>query len=162
MKIRQLFRALESGSWWPLLCLRVVVGIGFVAHGVAKLTRGPDRFAEVLTALHVPAPSALAWVVIAIELAGGAAVAAGVFVRAAAVPLAAVLVVAAIEVHLPFGFSSIKLVSIGAAGPVFGSPGVETDLLYLASLAVVALHRSRRPRAGRVEPAGATCSDASE
>ena len=42
-----------------------------------------------------------------------------------------VLFVAIITVHLPNGFSSIKLRSAGAH---FGQPGYETDLLYLASL----------------------------
>jgi putative oxidoreductase len=45
-----------------------------------------------------------------------------------------VLLVAIITVHLPNGFSSIKLQSFDAAGAHFGQPGYETDLLYLTSL----------------------------
>jgi putative oxidoreductase len=37
-------------------------------------------------------------------------------------------------VHLPYGFSSIKLVEVTAAGPRFGPPGYEVNLLYLACL----------------------------
>jgi len=42
-------------------------------------------------------------------------------------------------VHLPNGFSSIKLQAVTAAGAHFGQPGYETDLLYLAALAALAL-----------------------
>ena len=43
-----------------------------------------------------------------------------------------VLLVAIFTVHLPNGFSSIKLLSYDATGDHFGQPGYETDLLYLA------------------------------
>jgi putative oxidoreductase len=42
--------------------------------------------------------------------------------------------VAIVTVHLPNGFSSIKLVSYDSMGAHFGQPGYETDLLYLAGL----------------------------
>jgi putative oxidoreductase len=42
-------------------------------------------------------------------------------------------------VHLPYGFSSIKLLAVTAAGAQFGPPGFETDLLYLACLAALVL-----------------------
>jgi putative oxidoreductase len=45
-----------------------------------------------------------------------------------------VLLVAIFTVHLPNGFSSIKLVSYDASGAHFGQPGYETDLLYIAGL----------------------------
>jgi putative oxidoreductase len=44
-----------------------------------------------------------------------------------------------IPVHLPYGFSSIKLQAVTAAGAQFGPPGFETDLLYLACLAALVL-----------------------
>jgi putative oxidoreductase len=53
--------------------------------------------------------------------------------------MAAVLVVAIVTVHLPYGFSSIKLLAVTAAGAQFGPPGFETDLLYLACLAALVL-----------------------
>jgi putative oxidoreductase len=53
--------------------------------------------------------------------------------------MAAVLLVATITVHLPYGFSSIKLQAVTAAGAQFGPPGFETDLLYLACLAALVL-----------------------
>jgi putative oxidoreductase len=48
--------------------------------------------------------------------------------------MAVVLAVATFTVHLPNGFSSIKLLSVDAAGAHFGPPGYETDLLYFAGL----------------------------
>ncbi len=48
--------------------------------------------------------------------------------------MAAVLLVAIVTVHLPNGFSSIKLQSVNASGAHFGQPGYETDLLYFAGL----------------------------
>jgi len=41
-----------------------------------------------------------------------------------AVPMAAVLLVAMFTVHLPYGFSSIKLLSVTAAGAQIGPPGL--------------------------------------
>jgi GNAT superfamily N-acetyltransferase len=51
-----------------------------------------------------------------VELIGGFAVLVGAFVTAASIPLAVVLLVAMFTVHLQYGFSSIKLVAVTAAG----------------------------------------------
>jgi putative oxidoreductase len=53
--------------------------------------------------------------------------------------MAVVLLVAIFTVHLPYGFSSIKLMAVTAAGAQFGQPGYETDVLYLACLAALVL-----------------------
>ena len=53
--------------------------------------------------------------------------------------MAAILLVAALTVHLPNGFSSIKLQAVTGQGAQFGQPGYETDLLYLACLAALVL-----------------------
>jgi putative oxidoreductase len=58
----------------------------------------------------------------------------GALVPVATVPMLVVLLVATLSVHLPNGFSSIKLLSYDAAGAHFGQPGYETDLLYMAGL----------------------------
>ena len=42
-------------------------------------------------------------------------------------------------VAMPYGFSSIKLISVTATGAQFGPPGYECDLLYLACLAALVL-----------------------
>ena len=124
---------------WPLLPLRLIVGFGFMQHGFAKLTSGPDAFANILQALGVPGPHFMAWSTILVEILGGLAVILGVFVTLASLPMAAVLLVAMVTVHLPYGFSSIKLEAVTAAGAQFGPPGYEVDLLYLACLAALVL-----------------------
>lgn len=124
---------------WAALPLRLIVGYGFIAHGYAKVVNGPDRFAAALHALGVPASHSMAWLTIVSELLGGVAVLVGAWVPVVSLPLAAILLVAAITVHLPYGFSSIKLREVTAAGPQFGPPGYETDLLYLAALATLVL-----------------------
>jgi putative oxidoreductase len=53
--------------------------------------------------------------------------------------MAAVLLVAMLTVHLPYGFSSIKLMSVTAGRAQFGPPGYECDLLYLACLAALVI-----------------------
>jgi len=124
---------------WAPLPLRLIVGFGFMQHGLAKLSKGPDAFAAILQAMHVPAPQLMAWLTISTEIGGGLAVLLGGFVALAAVPMAAVLLVAVFTVHLPYGFSSIKLIGVTAAGAQFGPPGYECDLLYLACLVALVM-----------------------
>jgi putative oxidoreductase len=76
----------------------------------------------------------LGWATIAVEIVSGLLVLFGAFVPVAALPMIIVLLVAIVTVHLPNGFSSIKLVSYDSTGAHFGQPGYETDLLYLAGL----------------------------
>jgi putative oxidoreductase len=124
---------------WPLIPVRLIVGYGFMEHGFAKLSKGPDAFAHILQAINVPAPLFMAWSTILVEILGGLAVILGAFVTLASLPMAAVLLVAMFTVHLPYGFSSIKIVAITAGGAQFGPPGYEVDLLYLACLVALVL-----------------------
>ena len=124
---------------WAAVPLRLIVGYGFMEHGYAKLVKGPTAFVSILHALGVPAAHVMAWVTILIELLGGFGVFVGAFVPLISVPLIAVLVTAMLSVHLPYGFSSIKLIAVTPAGAQFGPPGYECDLLYLACLAALVL-----------------------
>jgi len=72
-------------------------------------------------------------------LIGCFAVLIGAFVWVVSIPMVTVLVVAMLTVHLPYGFSSIKLIAVTNAGPQFGPPGYETALLYVACLAALNL-----------------------
>jgi putative oxidoreductase len=128
-----------SVAVWAPIPLRLIVGYGFMEHGFAKLSRGPEAFAIILHTMGVPAPHLMAWLTILTELIGGLAVLLGAFVPLASVPMAAVLVVAMLTVHLPYGFSSIKLLSVTSGRAQFGPPGYELDLLYLACLAALVL-----------------------
>lgn len=124
---------------WAPIPLRLIVGFGFLEHGFAKLSKGPDTFAAIPHALAMPAPHFVAWVTILTELLGGLAILLGAFVSLVSMPMAALLLVAIFTVHLPYGFSSIKLIAIGATGAQFGPPGYECDLLYLACLVALVL-----------------------
>src|SRR6266576_3585027 len=124
---------------WAPIPLRLIVGFGFLEHGFAKLSKGPDALAAILHALAVPAPHIMAWITILIELLGGLAILQGAFVSLVSMPMAALLLVAIFTVHLPYGFSSIKLIAVTATGAQFGPPGYECDLLYLACLAALVL-----------------------
>lgn len=124
---------------WAAIPLRLIVGYGFIEHGYTKILHGPNHFVAILQALNVPAPHLLGWATILVELLGGLAVLAGALVRPASLPMAAILLVAMFTVHLSYGFSAIKLQAVTAAGPQFGPPGFEVDLLYLACLAALVL-----------------------
>ena len=129
------FLARPSVVVWAAIPLRLIVGYGFMEHGFAKLSRGPEAFAAILHTIGVPAPHLMAWLTILTELIGGLAVLLGAFVPLVSPPMAAVLLVAMLTVHLPYGFSSIKLLSVTSGRAQFGPPGYELDLLYLACLA---------------------------
>jgi putative oxidoreductase len=124
---------------WYAIPLRLIVGYGFMEHGCAKLARGPDSFSAILHAIGMPAPGLLAWATILVELIGGFVVLIGAFIPLASIPMAVVLLVAIFTVHIPNGFSSVKLQSFDATGAHFGQPGYETDLLYLAGLIALML-----------------------
>lgn len=137
---------LTTPRWqsWYAIPLRLIVGYGFMQHGYAKLARGPESFTTILHALGMPAPALLSWVTIVVELLGGFAVLVGAFIPIASIPMLITLLVAIFTVHLPYGFSSIKLQSVDAAGAHFGQPGYETDLLYMAGLFAILLGGSGR------------------
>ena len=124
---------------WAAIPLRLIVGYGFMAHGYAKIAKGPDHFFAILQALNVPAPHLMGWFTILTELIGGFAVLVGAFVPLVSLPMAATLLTAMFTVHLPYGFLAIKLQAVTLAGPQFGQPGYELDLLYLACLAALVL-----------------------
>jgi putative oxidoreductase len=134
----RLYRSMQSKvERWAALPLRLIVGYGFMAHGYAKIAKGPDHFFAMLHALGVPAPQIMGWATILVEFFGGFAVLTGAFVGLASLPMAVTLLVAMFTVHLPYGFSTIKLQAVTAAGAQFGPPGYELDLVYLACLATL-------------------------
>lgn len=119
--------------------LRLIIGYGFLAHGLAKLARGPEHFAGILDAIGVPFPYWTSVATIGVEIVGGLAILLGAFVAIASVPMIIVLLVAMFTVHWPYGFSSIKLLSVTEAGAQFGPPGYECDLLYVACIVALVM-----------------------
>lgn len=132
-------KASQALAAWAPLPIRLAVGYGFMAHGYAKLSRGPETFAVVLHTLGVPEPLLAAWAATLTELVGGAAVMAGVMIPWAAIPTAVVLLTALVTVHLPYGFFSVKFAEVTETGIKFGSVGYEILLLYLAGLVALVL-----------------------
>jgi len=124
---------------YAALPLRFMVGYGFLAHGLAKWLKGPQAFAAILHASGVPASQLLAWVTIVVEILGGVALLLGAFVSVVSIPAIILLVVAIATVHLPNGFSSIKLLGFNNGKAQFGPPGYECDLLYIACIATLVL-----------------------
>jgi putative oxidoreductase len=123
---------------WAPVPLRLIIGYGFMAHGYAKLMRGPESFAVVLQTLGVPEPLLLSWATTLLELTGGAAVIAGAFIPIVSVPMGIVLLTAMYTVHF-HGFFSVKFAEVTANGIKFGTVGYEIVLLYLAGLAALAI-----------------------
>lgn len=133
---------LIPGAWsprWALLPLRLIVGYGFFAHGLAKFNRGPEKFAKLLAVIGTPAPGMTAWVVTGVELLGGLAIIVGALVLVASIPLLVSMVVAMLTIHVHYGFSAINTIGLTATGPVFGPPGYEINLLYICALVALAL-----------------------
>lgn len=108
------------------LLLRLTLGVALIAHGLLKVlvftVPGTVAFFE-----SIGYPGALAYLVIAAELGGGAALIAGVYVRAVALALVPVLIGATLQ-HLP-------------AGWLFSNEGggYEFPLFWTATLLVQAL-----------------------
>jgi putative oxidoreductase len=124
---------------WAPLPLRLIIGYGFIAHGWAKLSRGPAGFAKLLDQIGAPLPEATAWVTTLVEILGGLAILAGAFVAVVSVPLIVMMLVALFTVHLRYGFSAINTIGLTADGPQFGPPGYEVNLLYIAGLVALIL-----------------------
>ena len=124
---------------WAVLPLRLIVGYGFVAHGLAKWTRGPAGFGKLLHLIGVPLPNVAAWAVTLLEVFGGLAIMLGVLVAIASIPLIASMLVAMFSLQLRYGFSSVNTVGLTSSGPLFGPPGYEINLLYIAALLLLAV-----------------------
>src|SRR5262245_4372548 len=90
-------------SAWTLLPLRLVVGVGFLLHGWAKLSRGPAEFALLLEHLGVPLPVPTAWTVTCVELLGGVFLIVGLLVAIVSVPLIISMLVALFTLHIHYG-----------------------------------------------------------
>ena len=136
-----MFKLPSETVWqkWAPLPLRLIVGYGFLAHGWAKLSRGPAGFARLLEQIGAPLPEVTAWVSTLIEILGGLAILAGAFVEVVSIPLIVMMLVAMFTVHLRYGFSAINTIGLTADGPLFGPPGIEVNLLYIAGLLALIL-----------------------
>lgn len=133
------FHDAQARHRWAPLPLRLAIGYGFAAHGWAKLSRGPAGFAALIHQIGMPFPGPTAWAVTFLELFGGLAILAGAFVALVSAPLILTMLVAMFRVHWRYGFSSIKTIGLTPDGPLFGPPGYEVNLLYVAGLVALIL-----------------------
>ena len=151
----------ERWRQWVPIPIRMILGVGFIAHGWAKWIRGPAAFAELLKQAHVPLPVANAWLVTLLEIFGGVALLLGAFVTIVSVPLILSMLGAMFTVNIKYGFSAVNTIGLTPDGPQFGPPGYEINLLYIAGLVALilsgagplsidALRRRRRQRHLRV------------
>lgn len=145
-------------SWndWAPLPLRLILGFGLMYHGFPKLFSGAGhgQFVGMLQGIGVPAPELMAYVVGAVEFFGGLAIFVGAFVAIVAALNIVNMLVAMFSVHLPHGFNFINITGMGENGPIFGMPGYEVNLLYIAGLAALVLggagaYSIERRRAGK-------------
>jgi uncharacterized membrane protein YphA (DoxX/SURF4 family) len=123
--MNELISRLNVGRDAAQAVLRVVVGLLLAWHGYRKFADGLDGFEGFLSFLEMPAPGLLAVVVAVLELVGGILLALGLLTR----PVSALLVV--LFALITFW---VKLGKLDAVLLVGGeSPGIELDLLFLAS-----------------------------
>jgi len=132
---------LKGERWqrWVPIPIRLILGVGFMAHGWAKWNRGPALFAELLKQAHVPMPLANAWLVTLLEIFGGLALLIGAFVTIVSVPLILSMLGAMFTVNIKYGFSAVNTIGLTHEGPKLGPPGYEINLLYSACLVVLIL-----------------------
>lgn len=116
------------------LILRLIIGYGFMVHGWAKLSNSSAGFEKLLTQTGVPFPHITSWIVPLAEMLGGLAIFSGFFIRITAIPLIFTMLVAMFTIQINYGFSSVKTIGLTPHGPLFGPPGYEINLLYIAGL----------------------------
>src|SRR5262249_6831203 len=104
-----------------------------------EMAQRTSRFRGDPSSIGVPAPQLMAWLTIATELLSGIAILIGGFVSLVGIPSIILLAVAVFTAHLPYGFSSIKLLGVSNGRAQFGPPGYECDLLYIASIIALLL-----------------------
>ena len=128
-------------SKWAPMPIRLIIGFGFLYHAGFKLfsAQGHGMFQGMLQNIGVPAAGLMVWVVGIVEFLGGLALIAGAFVSVASVLLIINMLVALFTVHLPNGFNFINFTGMTDAGPQFGMPGYEVNLLYIGGLLALLL-----------------------
>jgi putative oxidoreductase len=95
---------------WGITVLRAVTGTAFMFSGAHKLSAYPlNSTAEQVSQLEIPLPSALALVVLLVELLCGLALVIGLFTRWFSVPLALGMLVDVVFFHWPSPFFSIVM-----------------------------------------------------
>ena len=113
-----------------------MAGLGFMFHGFPKLFDSGYRegFVEMLMAMGLPNAELLAWVVAVVEFVGGLAILLGIAIHFASMLLTIDMLVALYKVHWQWGFNFMHVSKSGTGQTIFGMPGYEVNLLYIAIL----------------------------
>lgn len=90
----------KSVQGYELLPLRLVLGMAFLYTGIMKVIN-PPMITNMLDGLGFPAPVFFAYVLMVVEIAGGAALILGLLTRFFSAALAIMLTVALFTVHIP-------------------------------------------------------------
>jgi len=132
------------------LAARLALAAIFIVSGWGKLA-GPEGTAAYIAAKDLPAPMLLAILAGVAELAGGLALAAGLFTRQAALGLALFLVPTTIFFHNPIGLeaAAAQMQQVQALKNVAILGGLLALATLGAGLLSVDARRSGRRRAGR-------------
>ena len=109
-----------------LFLLRIVIGIIFLSHGIAKIISGIPPFSSMLQNLGVPLPLIVAVLIIAVEVIGGGVLILNTAVMPASAALTILMIGALFLVHISKGW----FVSSG---------GAEFAVLLIAGLITVAM-----------------------
>ena len=106
-------------------------------HGFPKVSDAAQReqLIGMVSGFGLPAPDLMAWGVGFLEFGGGLLVILGAFTRALSALFIVEMLVAVFLVHLPAGFSFMNITGVSESGPIWGMPGYEVNVLYIAGFA---------------------------
>ncbi|WGV60180.1 DoxX family protein [Brevibacillus brevis] len=116
---------------WSALILRVIAGLTFAIHGVAKFQMGLENVAGFFGTMGLPA--FIAYLVAFLEVVGGIALILGLGTRVFAGALSVVMLGAIFKAKLAAGFMGGK-----------GGAGYELDLALLAMLVALGISGSTK------------------
>lgn len=88
-----------------LLIMRIIIGLIFFLHGIAKFTIGIHGIALFFASVGIPAAGLFAWVVTLLETFGGLALILGIGTRITALLLSITMIITTfivIQLHIPF------------------------------------------------------------
>lgn len=122
---------MENRFEWSALILRIVVGLTFAIHGIAKFQMGLDNVAGFFGSLGLPA--FIAYLVAFLEIVGGIALIAGLGTRIFSAALAVVMIGAIAKAKLAAGFMG------GESGA-----GYELELALFAILIALSISGSSK------------------
>jgi len=126
---------------WAALPLRLAFGFGMVYHGYPKLFSAEQhtQFVGMLGGMGIPLPELSAWALGALEFFGGLLIMIGALVAILSALFVVEMLVALFLVHLPYGFANMNPVGTMEGAPVFGMPGYEVNVLYIAGFLALLL-----------------------